>query len=231
MQGSPRSLSGPRRRRATTSILVIGTLLASIAGYVQTAAGASFTFTPPPIRTSSSAARTTNYGSATTLKFGASPSQHAYLLFNVTGTGSITNATLRVWAIAAGTGASVHATSTAWSESGLTYTNAPAYGATLSTVSGFAAGVADLQRHLAGRVHGAVAFMYTSTPARRSRSAAREGLAHAPQLVVHGERWWSHGTGCTDRCQCGVEQAARPGDRRVERRRPVTAAAPSPATR
>ena len=102
----------------------------------MTAAGASFTFTPTADSYVSSAARTTNYGSATPLKFGASPSQHAYLLFNVTGTGSITNATLRIWATAAGTGASVHSTSDAWTETGLTYNNAPAYSATLSTVSG-----------------------------------------------------------------------------------------------
>ena len=185
MQGSPRNLSGPRSRRATTSILVIGALLASIAGSVQTAAGASFTFTASADSYVSSAARTTNYGSASTMLFGATPSQHAYLMFNVTGTGSITNATLRVWATAAGTGASVHSTTTAWTESGLTYNNAPAYGATLSTVSGFAAGT-WLTYNVTSLVsaNGLVAFMYTSAASTPLSIAAREDVAHAPQLVI-----------------------------------------------
>src|ERR1700730_5430224 len=132
MQASFGTPSGPRPQRATTPLLVIAPLLASLAGSVQTAAGATLTFTSTADSYVSSAAKTTNYGSATTMLFGATPSQHAYLMFNVTGTGSITNATLRVWATAAGTGASVHSTTTGWTESGLIYTNAPAYGATLS---------------------------------------------------------------------------------------------------
>jgi hypothetical protein len=185
MQASFGTRSGPRRHRATTSLLVIATLLASSAGSVQTAAGATLTFTASADAYVSSAAKTTNYGSATTLLFGATPSQHAYLMFNVTGAGSITNATLRVWATAAGTGASVHATTTGWTESGLIYTNAPTYGATLASVSGFAAGT-WLTYNVTSLVtaNGLVAFMYTSASSTPLSIAAREDATHAPQLVV-----------------------------------------------
>ena len=103
----------------------IGSSLPSTATNAVTPVGGPTTFTSTADSYVSSAAKTTNYGSATTMLFGATPSQHAYLMFNVTGTGSITNATLRVWATAAGTGASVHSTTTGWTESGLIYTNAP----------------------------------------------------------------------------------------------------------
>ena len=204
MQASFGTPSGSRRQRATTPLLVIATLLASLAGSVQTAAGATLTFTSTADSYVSSAAKTTNYGSASTLLFGASPSQHAYLMFNVTGTGSITNATLRIWATAAGTGASVHATTSGWTESGLNYTNAPAYGATLSTVSGFAAG-SWLTYNVTSLVtaNGLVAFMYTSASSTPLSIAAREDVAHAPQLVVTAS-----GGGSTPGAPTGVSAVA-----------------------
>ena len=179
-----RSAAKPSRFAPAAPLLLVGILAASLL-YPVAASAVTLTFAPTADSYVSSAAKTTNYGSASTMLFGASPSQHAYLMFNVTGTGSITNATLRIWATAAGTGASVHATTTAWTESGLTYTNAPAYGATLSTVSGFAAGT-WLTYNVTSLVtaNGLVAFMYTSASSTPLSIAAREDAAHAPQLVV-----------------------------------------------
>jgi hypothetical protein len=106
-------------------------------------------------------------------------------MFNVTGSGPITNATLRIWATAAGTGASVHSTTTGWTETGLIYNGAPTYGATLSTVNNFAAGT-WLSYNVTSLVtaSGQVAFMYTKGSAGPVTIASREDAAHAPQLIV-----------------------------------------------
>ena len=70
-------------------------------------------------------------------------------------------------------------------ESGLVYTGAPAYGATLSTVSNFAAG-SWLTYNVTSLVsaNGLVAFMYTSASSTPVSIASREDAAHSPQLVV-----------------------------------------------
>ena len=121
-----RSSARPRRHAAAAPLVLIGVIAASMVYPFSTRGAVALTFAPTADAYVSSAARSTNFGSATTLKFGASPSQHAYLLFNVQGSsGPIANATLLVWATAAGTAASVHGTTTAWTETGLTYNNAP----------------------------------------------------------------------------------------------------------
>jgi hypothetical protein len=174
------------RHAAAAPLVLIGIMAASLVYPFATRGAVALTFAPTADAYVSSAARSTNFGTATTLKFGASPSQHAYLLFNVQGSsGPIANATLRVWATGAGSAASVHGTTTAWTETGLTYNNAPAYGATLATVSNFAA-ASWLSYNVTSLVtgNGAVAFMYTSASATPISIASREDPTHAPQLIV-----------------------------------------------
>jgi len=60
----------------------------------------------------------------------------SYLKFNVTGlSGTIVNAKLRVFAYDGGTdGGTAHAVATGWTETGLTWNNAPALGTALGSV-------------------------------------------------------------------------------------------------
>jgi hypothetical protein len=143
------------------------------------------TFAPIADAYVSSGASTTNYGTATTLQVGTSPTRHSYLTFDVEGLGSFTSATLRLWTVTAGSGASVHGTTATWTETGITYSNAPSYGATVSTVSNFAAGTwisYNVTSLVAG--NGLVAFAYTSASSTVISFASREDAAHPPQLVI-----------------------------------------------
>jgi hypothetical protein len=144
------------------------------------------TFTPTADAYVSSGAKTTNFGTATTLQVGTGPTLHSYLLFDVEGlSGPVSTVTLKLWTVTSGSGASVHATSTGWTETGLTYNTAPAYGATVSTVSNFAAGT-WISYNVTSLVtgNGVVAFAYTSASSTPISFASREDAAHAPQLVV-----------------------------------------------
>jgi hypothetical protein len=160
--------------------------MSGLAGPVQTAAAATLTFVPTADAYVSGAASTSNFGTATVLQVGASPSLHTYLTFDVEGvSGSVSSATLRLYATTAGSGSSVHGTSTAWTETGITYGNAPTYGATIATVSNFAAGTwisYNVSSLVAG--NGLVGFAYTSASASPISFASREDAAHAPQLLV-----------------------------------------------
>jgi len=134
----------------------------------------------------SGGATSTNYGSASVLQVGTSPSLHSYLMFSVQGlAGPPKNATLRLWTDTAGSGSSVHGTSTGWTESGITYANAPSYGTTVATVSNFAAGT-WISYNVTGLVsgNGTFGFAYTSASSTPISLASREDVAHAPQLVV-----------------------------------------------
>ena len=144
------------------------------------------TFTPTADAYVSSGAKTTNFGTASTLQVGTGPTLHSYLMFDVEGLGfDHVNATLRLWTITAGSGASVHGTTTSWTETGINYGNAPSYGGTVSTVSNFAAG-AWISYDVTSLVtaNGVVTFAYTSASSTPISFASREDAAHAPQLVI-----------------------------------------------
>ena len=142
------------------------------------------TFTPTADAYVSSGAKTTNFGTATTLQVGTGPTLHSYLMFDVEGLASISNATLRLWTVTAGS-ASVHGTATSWTETGINYNNAPSYGGTVKTVSNFAAGTwisYDVTSLVTA--NGLVAFAYTASSSTPISFASREDAAHAPQLVI-----------------------------------------------
>ena len=147
----------------------------------------TLTFIPTADAYVSSGAKTTNFGTDPTLQVGSSPQLHSYLQFDVEGlTGSIAKATLRLYVTTGGSGASVHSTSTAWTESGITYRTAPAYGSTVATASNFTAGTwvsTDVTAIVAG--NGAVGFALTSASKTPVSFASREDTAHAPQLIVN----------------------------------------------
>jgi Fibronectin type III domain/Calcineurin-like phosphoesterase len=153
---------------------------------IPTAATGPFTLVPTADAYVSSGAKTTNYGTSTTLEVGSSPLLHTYIMFDVQGlTASPTSATLMLWTDSAGSGSSVHSTSTAWTETGITYSNAPSYGSTVGTVTNFAAGT-WISYNVTSLVtgNGAVAFAFTSASKTPILFASREDTVHAPQLII-----------------------------------------------
>src|SRR5689334_6943729 len=78
----------------------------------------------------------TNYGTATALRLDSSPVSHAFLRFSVQNvSGSVTGATLRFYANSSSpSGLSVAGVaSTSWSESSITYNNAPSAGSVIKS--------------------------------------------------------------------------------------------------
>jgi hypothetical protein len=136
----------------------------------------------------SSAAPTSNFGTATTLRVGVNPTLHSYIMFNVQGLGGTpTSATLQLWAVSAGSGTSAKGAGTAWTETSITYANAPTYGTAVSTVTGITAGrwvSFNVTSLVTG--NGLVAFALTSASATPISFASREDAAHAPRLIITG---------------------------------------------
>ena len=89
--------------------------------------------------------------------------------------------------MSAGSGTSVHGTSTLWTETGITSRNAPAYGSAVATASTFTAGTwvsLDVTTLVTG--NGAVAFALTPASKTAISFASRENSdpASAPQLII-----------------------------------------------
>ncbi|WP_299442025.1 DNRLRE domain-containing protein [uncultured Phycicoccus sp.] len=129
----------------------------------------------------------TNYGSSTSMRLDGSPDRRGYVRFDVSGvTGTVTSATLRVHAN------STHAagfrvetvTDNGWSESSITYANAPSFGPVVgssgSTTTGTYAEV-DVTGSVTG--DGAVSFALTPVNNTNLPLATRES-ADKPELVV-----------------------------------------------
>jgi hypothetical protein len=153
------------------------------------ASAATITTTPAADSYVSSAAPSTNYGSLSTLRMDASPAVRAYLRFAVSGTGgSVSHATLRLYNTSSlATGYSARSVaSNSWGESTITYSNAPAVGATATASSGpVNAGATtdlDVTKLVAG--DGNVSIALTNASATATAVASREDAAHRPQLIV-----------------------------------------------
>jgi hypothetical protein len=127
----------------------------------------------------------TNYGRETTLRIDNSPVANGYLKFDVSGV-TVTKATLRLFARTTTTTA-VTVSSVAdntWTETGITYSNAPAIGAQVGTTGALTAGTwatADLTSAVKGNGTYSFALKTTSTSSRSFDS--KEG-ANPPQLVI-----------------------------------------------
>ena len=149
------------------------------------AATGPLTFVPTADAYVSSGAKTTNFGTATTLQVGTGPTLHSYLMFDVEGVGSFTSATLRLWTVTAGS-ATVHGHDLRldrdWHQ---LQQRAWQRGSIASTVSNFAAGTwisYNVTSLVSG--NGLVSFEYTSSSTTPISFASREDAAHAPQLVI-----------------------------------------------
>jgi predicted outer membrane repeat protein len=131
---------------------------------------------------------TTNYGSSTTLRADADPDVRSYLRFNVQGlNGTVTKATLRVFANSSSSqGCSAHSVSdNTWTESTLSYNNAPPLGGTLGSSGLFGANAwisIDVTSYITG--NGTYNLALTTPGSTAVSLASRESGANAPQLII-----------------------------------------------
>jgi len=183
-----RFIAAPRaggRRAAALAAALLG--LAAIAA--RPAAAATTTLTPVADSYVDSAQPSTNFGGSTQVRADGSPVVRAYLRFDArTISGSVTRATLRVWANSThSSGYQVRAVAdTAWGERTITYENAPAVSSsTAASSGGFAAGAwtqATVTPLVTGPGLYSMALVTSSSTAMSL--ASRESGAHAPQLVI-----------------------------------------------
>jgi hypothetical protein len=130
---------------------------------------------------------TTNYGSSSTLRVRSGRSR-VYLKFNVTGISARpTSAKLRLWVTDPGpSGGSVYRVSTSWSESTITWRNAPAIsGAAIAGYGAVSTGhwVEVDVRAAIGR-SGTFAFAISGGSALDAVDYASSETLHKPQLVI-----------------------------------------------
>lgn len=129
------------------------------------------------------------FGTESRLKVDASPVLRAYVRFTVQNvSGTVTRATLRLFTrTSSNVGIEVRSvTSSGWTETGITYANAPAPSATVTRTSGSFSSdqwiALDVTPLVVG--NGAVSFALTSTSSAVSAFSSRENSTRAPQLVV-----------------------------------------------
>jgi parallel beta-helix repeat protein len=146
----------------------------------------SVTFTPVADAWVDSSTPDGNFGTASTLRVDASPIRRIYLRFSVQGVSGVASATLRLWAASSSSvGHEVGLVSdNTWGETTITYSNAPAFGASVGSSGPFTSGnwiEVDVTSIVSGN---GVVSLVVSTPSNTAISyGSREG-ANDPQLVV-----------------------------------------------
>lgn len=153
-----------------------------------TPAGGNSTFTPTADAYIESSNPSTNYGSLTTLRADGSPDIRSYLRFNIQGlSGTVTNATLRVYAnSSANSGYEARSVSNnTWTESTITYNNAPPVGNVLGSYGSVNGGTwtnINITSYITG--NGTYNLGLTTSGSTALSLASRESGANAPQLVI-----------------------------------------------
>jgi parallel beta-helix repeat protein len=132
---------------------------------------------------------TTNNGTKTQIRVDGSPAVTTYLAFDVPAVGTLSRATLRLWANSSqSSGIAVHVgSSSSWTEAGITYANAPVYGAVVGSSGPVGAGswlTVDVTSAIAGS--GRLTLVLTTASSTALSLASRESGATAPQLVISG---------------------------------------------
>lgn len=154
------------------------------------AAGATATFGPAADAYVNQDQPSTNFGTATQLIADASPVRRSLLRFMVAGTAGsrVTSARLRLYCVdGSPAGGTVHGVaSTTWSETGVTWSTAPAGGASVGSLGAVASGrwyEIDVTPLVTG--DGPVSLDLASTNSDGAYYGSRQGTAaQAPQLVV-----------------------------------------------
>ena len=154
----------------------------------STPAPAIRAFTPAVDSYVNESSPTTNYGTSSQLRVDGSPFVRSYLRFNVQNlTGRVTRATLRIYANSAASSGCVAniVSNNTWTETGLTYNNAPTLGTALGSSSSFGAGAwitIDVTAYITG--NGTYNLAVTTPGSTAVSLASREAGANAPQLIV-----------------------------------------------
>jgi acid phosphatase type 7 len=153
-----------------------------------TPVGNLLTLTPSADAYVDSGSSSKNYGSLTTLRVDGSPVVRSYLRFNVQGlSGAVTSATLRVYAnsaVTAGYDARSVSDNT-WTESGITYNNAPPVGSVLGSSGSVSSNTwtsVNVTSYITG--NGTYNLGLTTSGSTALSLASREAGATAPQLVI-----------------------------------------------
>ncbi len=131
---------------------------------------------------------TTNYGTETTLRVRASgPEWRTYVKFEVSGiAGTVAEATLRLYVTdASDDGGRVFAVGNAWTESGLTWNNAPVIAGSPLDIGGPVTSGAWVEFDVTSRVtgNGVSSFALTSLSTNSALFSSREGT-QPPELVI-----------------------------------------------
>lgn len=154
----------------------------------QTLGISTFSFTPVADAYVYETNPTTNYGTSTVLRADGSPIMRSYLRFNIQGlSGTVTRVTLRVFANSASSlGYDIgNVTNNTWTESTITYNNAPAIGSSVGSSGAFGAGVwttVDVTSLVTGNGTLNLGLYTTSFTAISFNS--RQATTNVPQLIV-----------------------------------------------
>ncbi len=153
------------------------------------AATSSYTFVPVADAYVTQAYPTTNYGSSHTLRAVASPITRSYLRFVVSGLNGATvqSATFKFYAGSSNSiGFSLSAlVNNTWTESTITYNNAPAPGSIINSSKAFNSGTwvtVDASSYVKG--DGTYNLVITTTSADLIKLSSREAGSKAPKLVI-----------------------------------------------
>ncbi|HLO27712.1 MAG TPA: DNRLRE domain-containing protein [Anaerolineales bacterium] len=199
-------------------------LSAATSTRTPTAAGGTLTFTASADSYVESSNPGTNYGSATQIRVDGSPDVRSYLRFNIQGlSGTVTSATLRVYAnSAASSGYDAHSVSdNTWTESGLTYNNAPPVGSVLGSSGSVSSGTwtsVNITTYITG--NGTYNLGLTTSGSTALSLASRESGANAPQLIVQTQG----GTGATPTVTRTSTPAGNPSQTPTATRTPTSSA-------
>jgi hypothetical protein len=163
----------------------------ALAAAPGTAAAATFTFNPVADTYTSADTPDTNFGTTATVRTDASPAGTAYLRFDVQGLqGTVTKASLRLYAATAGSSSKVDlrsVSSTTWGETAVTYNTQPSVGSGIVSSIGTYSSKTFVEFDATPLVQGSgLVSMALTTPSTTSRSfTSREGTSsNRPQLVV-----------------------------------------------
>jgi hypothetical protein len=187
-------VAGTNRQRSI--VVLFATLITALAVLLAAAlagspapgeAAQSTTFLPTADAYVRSDTPDTNYGTSSRLRADGSPTAVSYLRFDLTGSGPVTNATLKLYSLTDSTtnGISVNKVdSNDWSEDGITYSKAPAVGDAVDTSGPLENGVwVSLDVTSAVKGDGVVTLALTTTSST-SRYVASSESTTRPQLIV-----------------------------------------------
>jgi hypothetical protein len=184
-----RAIGARNLRLAAGALAAAAALTGGLSG-PSTAAAASHVVTAAADSRVEQAYSGSNYGRSTRLRVdgGTDPLVETYLRFPVANvSGSVTSARLRVYATSgSSTKPSVHGTSNAWSEGGITWSNRPARTGSIATGQGPVAVNTWLEFDVTAAVsgNGTYSFVLLTPTGDGVNMASREASSSRPQLVV-----------------------------------------------